>query len=396
MMARWLPLILFALVFTPGLLRAQTRRVEAIVYLTEANNGKMYEDIEIFRRILDRKLQGINRQGEGSASEAYNLIPYFTALPNDPTAYFLLNQVAPPGTWVDISAPVKSNQLSNRLMPLNYKTYSPQTYYYQSVTNPEPRAAIEGVYLKGQGIVYTATLPSLQLTSKAEATKPISEWESVRRQLHNEKEGTQKPEAKKPPSVSDVLLKVLAENGHHFSQLGENESLMIVLTVHDASPSSTATKSTGGSAKTESKPVYGGSYSSSVSPKVRDLELLGDLHMRQEHFGMARDAFREALEFKPARKLGAKLARKLAQAYLMLNEIEKARGALDQALALTKESTDAKAKPTPATKPVPALPIKLIISAPKKLLDEVKDGKLSFEEFRRRASVETLRFGDRR
>jgi hypothetical protein len=61
---------------------------------------------------------------------------------------------------------------------------------------------------------------------------------------------------------------------------------------------------------------------------------------------------------------------------------------------LTKKGTEA--KPAPAAKPVAALPIKLIISAPKKLLDEAGKGKMTFEEFRRRASVETLRFADRR
>jgi hypothetical protein len=33
---------------------------------------------------------------------------------------------------------------------------------------------------------------------------------------------------------------------------------------------------------------------------------------------------------------------------------------------------------------------------PKKLLDETKEGKIPFEEFRRRARVETLRFDERR
>lgn len=386
MTARWLSLTLFAVVFAPGLLRAQTRFSPArIVYETATNKDKMYEDIEILRRILDRKLHShyVRHQFQSTGNINLNtgLAPqggmdylqtqYLLALPNNVWTYNNLAQGNP--AWAN-------------------NWYQVPVAWQEVVTT-----TLEGVYLKGQGVIYTATLSSLQPSAKTEsAKKPISEWESVRQRVRNEKEEPKKAEANKPPSVSDVLLRVLAENGHHFSQLGENESLTIVLSVHEANPSSTTTKSTGSSAKSESKSAASGSESPSVSSKVSDLELLGDLHMKQEHYGMARDAFREALELKPDRIRAAKLARKLAQAYLLLSEIEKARGALDQAIALTKESTDAKAKPSPAAKPASALPVKMIISAPKKLLEEAKDGKLPFEEFRRRASVETLRFGDRR
>src|SRR5262249_45649518 len=92
-------------------------------------------------------------------------------------------------------------------------------------------------------------------------------------------------------------------------------------------------------------------------------------------------------------KQKAALHRKLAQAYLMQEKIEKARSHLDQAIALLKEAEDAKSKPAPAVKPETApLPVKMIISVPKKLLDQAGEGKMTFEEFCRQASVETLRF----
>ena len=53
----------------------------------------------------------------------------------------------------------------------------------------------EGVYLKGQGVVFTVTLPPLPSQPsqpKSPATKPLSEWEQIRMQLRGE-------EPKKPP-----------------------------------------------------------------------------------------------------------------------------------------------------------------------------------------------------
>jgi tetratricopeptide (TPR) repeat protein len=256
------------------------------------------------------------------------------------------------------------------------------------------------------GVVYTATLSSLDspsMTAKAETIKPVSEWESVRRQLHNEKEEPKKSETIKPLSLSDVLLKLLAENGHHFSQLGENESLTIVLTVHQSSVSSSSRKSsTGGSgtpAKSESKSSTG--HSASYLSQARDLELLGGLHMKQGQYEEALKAFQKAIEVKqldPNESMA--LYRKLAQCYLALERVAEAKAALDKTAEISKnaqDAADAKNKLPAANKPAaPALPAKLIISASKKLLGEIKTSRISFDDFRNQAHVETLHFGERR
>ncbi|HTU21599.1 MAG TPA: tetratricopeptide repeat protein [Gemmataceae bacterium] len=343
MISRGLSLVLTVVLFCPSLLRAQEDTKACDPFKPYASsNAAMYEDIEIFRRILDRKLAPLRQQVH--------------------VGYLQLS-----GSDSDWTARIEDSPSS-----------------------------LEGVYLKGHGVVYTATLPSLQPAEQAgkidweielKIPRPGSEWESVRRQLRNEKEEPKKPEATKPPALTDVLLKVLAENGHHFSQLGENESLTIVLTVRGANPSPTA-RTSENETKEERFPLP-------ASSKVRDLELLGDLHMKQEHYGQARDAFRQAMELKPGRDKTAALARKLAQAYLLLGNIEEARGALNQALALIKDAADKKDKPAPRAKPSSELPVKLIISAPKKLLDQVKEGKITFEEFLAKAHVETLRFAKR-
>jgi tetratricopeptide (TPR) repeat protein len=251
--------------------------------------------------------------------------------------------------------------------------------------------------------VYTATISSLQPAATTETARPVSEWESVRRQLHNEKEEPKKAEAVKPPTLSDVLLKLLAENGHHFSQLGENESLTVVLTVHRSNVSSSSRKpSTGGSgtpAKTEAKPSTG--HSASYLSQARDLELLGGLHMKQGQHEEALKAFQKAVEVKqldPNESMA--LYRKLAQCYLALERVAEAKAALDKTAEISKnaqEAADAKNKLPAANKPAaPALPAKLIISASKKLLGEIKTSRISFDDFRNQAHVETLHFGERR
>lgn len=224
-------------------------------------------------------------------------------------------------------------------------------------------------------------------------TRAPTEWENVRRQVRNEKEEPKKPEAAKPPKLSDVLLKLLAENGHHFAQLGENESLTIVVTVHEKKDP-----------KSEEAPSKKGLHEATdrVDPdkaaKVRDLELLGDLHLKQGKVDEAVAIYRKALDVNPGLKQAEAISRKLAQAYLILEQNEKAQAALNQSIALAarrRELAGAKEKQAPAPKSAAvSLPIKLIVSAPKKLLDEAKEGKMTAEEFRRRAHVETLTFDD--
>jgi tetratricopeptide (TPR) repeat protein len=380
------PLALFIAVLAPGLVRADSPPVPAGSTIGRG----MYEDIEIMRHILDRKLHALYpRQVDPN-----RVWVELGAWPHGPAS-----------TAIDWAFPITQNNgpwtypslAGTYLQPYNNSNWLvyPQPFHRSHLVHEAgPAFEVEGVYLKGQGVVYTVTLSSLQPAGKVETAKPVSEWESVRRQLHDEKEEPKKTEANNPPSLSEVLMKVLAENGHHFSQLSENESLTFVITVHDTAPS--APKSGEGSANAKPQTPAAEEKDASVSSKVRDLELLGDLHTKQEHYGMARDAFREALELKPGRKKRVTLSRKLAQAYLKLDKIEEARAALDQALSLAKEEPDAKAKSAPAASPAVPLPVKLIISAPKKLLDQVKEGKMSFEEFRRQASVETLKFDGKR
>jgi hypothetical protein len=401
MICRWLLLILAITVLSLGLLRAEEKTYDFDPFQPSAadssNSDKMYEDIEVFRRILDRKLQPLYQRinypsiGKINWNDLYpqgylNTYYYRTGVPNGqfkllgaPNQTLWFHAAGSPYVladnklWTDLAAPVDN--------PFGVREVVRQT--------------LEGVYLKGQGVVYTATLSSLQPPGKAEKTQPVSEWESVRRQLRNEKEEARKAETSKPPSLSDVLLNVLAENGHHFSHLGENESLTIVLTVHDTNPPSPARKSAGkgseGSVKTESQAPKVVD-NTDLQGKVSDRELLGDLHQKQGHYEEAIKAFGEAAarEPGPGPNEARRLYRKLAQCYLALGEDEKVRKVLDHLSSLRNGSAEAKDKSAPTSKPAARLPVKLILSAQKKLLDEAKGGKIPFEDFRRGARVEMI------
>lgn len=378
---RLLPVLAIGLFF-PALLRAQEEEYKFDPFRPNATDSnkfdKMYEDIEIFRRILDHNLAFLYPT---HTSMTFGMVGMQGGMMGSMMGGF--------GGGMGMQGGMMGGGMgmAGGMMP---------------VVTPLP--SLEGVYLKGQGVVYTATLTSLSWTTKTakvEATKPVSEWESVRRQLHNDKEEPKKPEASKPPTLSDVLLKVLAENGHNFSQLGANESLTIVLTVHQPhspSPARKARRGGSGSSATTTGTASGSAGTFVRLSEVSDREILGDLHQKQGHYQEAINAFRSAAarEPSPGPNDAARLYRKMAQCYLVLGEDENARKALDLISALRKESADAKDKPAPAAKPAVALPTKLIISVSKKLLGEAKEGKISFEELRSKVHVETLRFDENR
>jgi tetratricopeptide (TPR) repeat protein len=385
MISRWLLFTLFILVFARAPLNAQPspegKRVGIILKeVRDDNNDTMYEDIEIFRRILDRELQPLHPRVSSSSVIGNPFASTATTYP------YNVQDLATGG---------------------NYPLYTPYiTYTPASGPNKEEvPSSLEGVYLRGQGVVYTATVSSLQSPVRSSAASPVrwrvtvqrsdSDWENIRRQIRNEKEQPKKTETSKPPSLSDVLLRVLAENGHNFSQLGENESLTLVLTVHETGSSSGATKSGTGSAKADSTAATYTRISLDRS-QLRDLELLGELHFKQGKYAEAISVYARLLGETKSPKVDAELKRKLAQCYLMQGQDVTARSLLDEAIALMKQETEAKDKPLSAAKPAPALPVKLIISVQKKLLDQAKEGKITFEEFRREARVQTLRFNERR
>jgi tetratricopeptide (TPR) repeat protein len=375
MIARLSLVVLSILVLSPALSYAQTEARNPIrASAPESDQGtvaagpdamKMYEDIEIFRRILDRKLN--------------TYYPRITLQSTGGMAGMQGGMMGMQGGMIGMQGGMQGMQpMIGQSPPL--ALYSSNATWVQQETS----RTLEGVYLEGQGIIYTATLASLQPRGKAEAAPPppVDEWESIRRQLRNEKEEPRKAEASKPPELSDVVLKMLAEYGHHFSQLHDNESLILILTVRDARSSAVKTAK-----KAELNPAD--------AQKVRDLERVADLHQKQGQYSEAITNYLKLVELNLGTKQEAALHRKLAQCYLSLAQDEKARTELDAAQALLKKEKDDKDKP--AAKPAAAaLPGKLMISVPKRLLDQAVTGKMPFDEFRRRANVRKLTFDERR
>src|SRR5262249_3929814 len=69
-------------------------------------------------------------------------------------------------------------------------------------------------------------------SSAKPASKPLTQWERTRLEMRGEK--MDRPEkGQEPPreTLTDKLLKVLAENGQHFQQLPNNEHITVAVTL---------------------------------------------------------------------------------------------------------------------------------------------------------------------
>jgi hypothetical protein len=379
----------------------------------------MYEDIEIMRRLLVRKLNAaapLDAVPTGTHLNGVNFLQQST-----PWQYGLNSS----GNWWGPNAgqqyPLGGFGGTNSTLAPTYSNLSnPSVVWWQ------PSHDVEGVYLKGQGVVFTVTLPAprhspLPEEVKAEP-KPPSDWEVARQQLHGEKPpAADKKQQRKEPTVADAVLKVLADNGQHFSQLPGKESLTVVVTFRKggehgdrAANEEPAEKKVvrGQSAELIGTGVnadtgLAGSIVKGEASSARDHELLGDLHLKQGKAAEAVESFGKALKLlkeqavavdndtkheEAQRQIEAAARRlrevriKLAQALLAAGKVEAAREALDDKGMPSVKVQVADKKPV-------VLPAKLIIAAPKELLDLAGAGKISFEEFKKAATVDYLTFG---
>src|SRR5439155_21363391 len=123
---------------------------------------------------------------------------------------------------------------------------------------------IEGVYVKGQGATYTLTLPppprSRPAATKKTSSKPLTDWERARHTLSGDQPQPQKSEPAKEPSengifaeleksghlgLTEAILRALAENGHHFSQLAPDEKITVAVTFREPSRTTANQSQTG-------------------------------------------------------------------------------------------------------------------------------------------------------
>jgi tetratricopeptide (TPR) repeat protein len=120
--------------------------------------------------------------------------------------------------------------------------------------------------------------------------------------------------------------------------------------------------------------------------------------MKQGQFQQALASYQDALTaYRNANKGNVseqervEIHTKLVQVLFILGRKGEAAKYLDDLVSLAKSPAKPALPNTPAPGQIP-LSDKLIISAPRKLLDQVGAGKMSFEDFRKAASVEYLQF----
>jgi len=440
---------------------------------------RRYEEIEIMRRILEQRIRRLAALPRGNLSLARPVNKVsdhngaaFLDFDNDGVLDIVIANVqTPPGTAGDAWRQLFHGDDSIR----------------KAHAGVAPFEAVEGFYLKGYGIVYTAALAvhfqEPVRRAAQPAPRPLSDWERIRKELHGEKIEAGKTETpQKHDSVAESLLKVLAENGHNFRQLPDNEQVTVALTLRrgqdcmgchksvdlsgapdsggvrnlfDASQSmnqagkagpsgsnpladsaatralewikgqpSEVSKAANSNQGTKPSPDFGIDLDSRIQKSdAQNHTLLGDLSMKQGRYKEAAAAYRKALD-DHQKSIGSQagssqssngvqgqgklqgeiaaveLASKLALAALAtgdpddalkaLQEVAQHSNRLERSYKFWKESQRGD-KPSPKAAPLP-LPAKVIISTPKRLLDQVGAGKISFEDFKKAAHVQYLNF----
>src|SRR5262245_29674947 len=184
------------------------------------DKSAVFEDIEIMRQLLARKLASF---GAADGRPLYG-----------PQMWSGGSQNGQPQSTLDATASLflgAVNPYTNLANAANYADAVQHKYVYAT----PPVAQVEGVYLDRVGAVFTVTLPphgDPRPRSGKPAVSPAGdEWEKTRKELRGEKSDTTSAAASQPPTVGDVILRALAENGKHFRSLGADERLTVVVTL---------------------------------------------------------------------------------------------------------------------------------------------------------------------
>jgi hypothetical protein len=361
---------------------------------------QMYEDIEIMRRLLLREMHSRRMSECASCHE-----PQLRAAAFTPDGRVLVTAPASGiaggsggvGMLGAAGGPIRlwDVQTGRRLTPDGHDIVHPPT--------------VEGVYLKGYGVVYSLTLPPQPLVGgwilPNSPAKPVSDWDRIRGQVRGqESPGQSSGGQARAPRLDEVLLKLLADNGHHFSQLAPNERLTVAITFRGNEKDTVAAGHAGSSTSMKPKPLFersvgpalGGSgpgMSSKAPTSARDYELLGDLQFKRARYDQAIAAYQRALEMKPQPPELRSLYLKLGAGYLRLSGSDgnaAERKALARALdSVLLEQGKLSARSQPGRGALPYA--QLVISAPKSLLDRVGGGGITFGDFRQQATVEFRR-----
>jgi hypothetical protein len=373
----------------------------------------MAEEIEIMRRLLDRALAGQQHPGPAihQTMPSRGVPPVYRY---EPPPYRLWDPLD--GAGLDYHFPASPGNTTSA-------PYVPPSHRGADLRDTQ------GVYLKGRGVVFTATLalptaPPVGEPGKP-GPKPPTDWERTRQELHGEKAEPDKAPASRD-TLADVVLKALADNGKYFTQLPENEQITVALTLPrgqacaqchspaDKQPKGRSWKdpldeATGGSPATDSAQ----NVIEKVSTLRKDAQkaaLVGDLHQKQGKHEQAAASFEEALKLYveasealqhpgPGQKMQTDVlvavnqeivttAAKLIQVYTALGRTDRTSAMLKLLNAYGRKTGEDEPKVQMAAPQAVELPGKLVIAATKKQLDLVGSGKTTFEEFRKSATVD--------
>jgi hypothetical protein len=390
-----------------------------------SRQAQMYEDVEIMRRLLNGKLQRYGASGvAANAAWKNSCMACHDTVHGTGAAVLDYDNDG----WLDLFV---TNAHGGHVLYRNegngkFKDVTNEVGLDRFVLDATGTAHglgaphildTEGTYLKGRGVVFTLTLPPPQGDPRPapEATpdKPLTDWERIRREVRKEKPAEAAAKPRKEATLAEVILKVLAENGQHFTQLGLDESLTVAVTFRaptavsvgvamgdvdgDGNMTNFAIHALRAAPQTDKPDAHASPAKPQAKDKpastAQDYLLLGDLHVKQGKLSEAISTYQKALELKPDGRQAALLHQQLARTYLLMQKDDEARQALQKAMeSLTRVQGEQPKPPKQAdTAPTP-LPSKLIISVPKRALDMVAMGKMTFEEFTKAATVEYLTF----
>jgi hypothetical protein len=399
---------------------------------------EIYENIEIMRRILDRTLTNLPGPGLGGTVHEVSSVAF------SPDGKLLASNMkrGEVRLWkaTDAQSCTRNGRDRNTAKCAECHAVSPGNWTFTHARDgntPSNRHEVEGIYLKGYGGVFSITFPVERVESVAGAIKAQrpspSEWERARNELRGEKgEAEEKNPALQPVSLTDAILKVLAENGRHFSGLDDNERLTVAVTLRLAGRAAQSSEvglqlTNPGMAgyvtatpfdlnvPLNPEPAPARDYGADLYQSASNYTQLGDMRMKQgrmresaEAYGKAAALYQRGVEsingevggerWKQKLKVAGQESEaliKLAQIYVLQGEKDRAYHVIDRAAELAgwaKSGKGGDGKTTTGASSKMPLPGRLIISAPRVLLDHVATGKITFEEFKKSAEIQYLAF----